>query len=278
MLFRCPTRHVLVPILLVLWTGSLFVASSQTPQQGAWEEDFKAGAPLGKRTFNSSCAGCHGLDGRGGERAPNIAGSAKMQRLSNSEIATIVSKGIPGTGMPGFHLFSPVKVQAVVSYLRMLQGREKAQQLPGNADRGKAIFFGKGDCSSCHMVQGQGGFVGPDLSAYGSNRSVKEVLNVILDPAGNSDWKRKSATAITRDGSSVSGSIRNEDNFSVQLQTADGAFRFFLKSDLQSLEYQDHPVMPADYAEKLNRSELDDVASYLLSVGRSSKPDPSQKD
>jgi putative heme-binding domain-containing protein len=201
-----------------------------------------------------------------------------MQRLSNTEIATIISKGVPGTGMPAFHLFSPAKVQEVVSYLRVLQGHEKVEQLPGNPERGKAIFFGKGDCSSCHMVQGQGGFVGPDLSAYGSNRSVKEVLSVILDPASNSDWKRKAATAITRDGASVSGSVRNEDNFSVQLQTPDGAFRFFSKSDLQSLEYQDHPVMPVDYAEKLGRGDLDDVASYLVSLGRSSKRDPGKEE
>jgi cytochrome c oxidase cbb3-type subunit III len=278
MLLRCPTRHVLVTVLLALWAGSLFVASSQTPGHNAGEEDFKAGSLPGKRTFSSSCAGCHGLDGRGGERAPNITGSARLQRLSDAEIAAIISKGVPGMGMPAFPLFSPAKVQAVVTYLRVLQGSEKAQQLPGNAERGKGIFFGKGDCSSCHMVQGQGGFIGPDLSAYGSNRPVKDVLNVILDPASNSDWKRKAATAITREGASVSGNIRNEDNFSVQLQTADGAFHFFSKSDLQSLEYMNHPVMPVDYAEKLSRGELDDVASYLVSVGRSSKLNSGKKE
>jgi cytochrome c oxidase cbb3-type subunit 3 len=278
MISRCPTRFVLVPVLLALWAGGGLVASAQGLKQDAWEDDFKPGALPGKRTFNSSCAGCHGLDGRGGERAPNIAGSAKVQRLSDAEITAIISKGVPGTGMPAFHLFSSAKVQAVVSYLRVLQGREKAHQLPGNPERGKTIFFGKGDCSSCHMVQGQGGFVGPDLSAYGSNRSVKEVLNAILDPASNSDWKRKAATAITREGVSVSGSVRNEDNFSVQLQTTDGAFRFFPKSDLQSLEYLNHPLMPVDYAEKFSQSELDDVASYLLSVGRSSKLDSGKQD
>jgi cytochrome c oxidase cbb3-type subunit 3 len=271
MISRRPTRYALVPLLLALWTGTLFVASSQNPRQGTRGQDSKAGTPPGKQTFSSSCAGCHGLDGRGGERAPNIAGSAKVQHLSNAEIATIISKGIPSMGMPAFHSFSPAKVQAVVSYLRVLQGHEKAEQLPGNPDRGKAIFFGKGDCSSCHMVQGQGGFIGPDLSAYSSNRSVKEVLSAIVDPATNSDWKRKAATATTRDGATVSGSVRNEDNFSVQLQTADGAFRFFSKSDLQSLEYQDHPVMPVDYAQKLSHGELDDVASYLVSLGRTSK-------
>ncbi|HLW84761.1 MAG TPA: c-type cytochrome [Candidatus Sulfotelmatobacter sp.] len=275
---RANLRRLLIPALLVFWAAGIFVASSQTLQHGTWEDDFKPGSLPGKRTFNASCAGCHGLDGRGGERAPNIAGNAKLQRLSNAEVAAIISTGVPGTGMPAFHAFGPAQVKAVVSYLRFLQGHEKSQQLRGNAERGKAIFFGKGDCSSCHMVQGQGGFIGSDLSTYGSNRPVKEVLNAILDPASNTEWKRKAATAVTHGGHSVSGTVRNEDNFSVQLQTADGAFHFFSKSDLQSLQYQDHPVMPADYGKKLTPAELDDVASYLVSAGRSSRRGPSEED
>jgi putative heme-binding domain-containing protein len=273
MLSRCQTRRVLASVLLALWIVSVHPAPSQTPKPGAWEDDFKPGSVPGKRIFAASCAGCHGLDGRGGEQAPNIAGSARVLGLANAEIKAIVTNGIPGTGMPAFRSLAPAQVRAVVDYLRVLQGREKSQQVAGDAKNGKTVFFGNGECSSCHMVQGEGGFLGPDLSGYGSNRPAKEILKAILDPAANTEWRHKAATVVTKDGQTVNGLSRNEDNFSLQLQTADGTFHFFSKSDLQSLEYQDHPTMPTNYTERLSRSELDDLVNYLLSVGRKLRTD-----
>jgi hypothetical protein len=40
----------------------------------------------------------------------------------------------------------------------------------------------------------------------------------------------------TQDGQKYSGRVRNEDNFSLQLQTLDGAFHLFMKSELRSFE------------------------------------------
>jgi len=227
----------------------------------------------GKRTFTATCAGCHGLDGRGGERGPNIAGSAKLQRLSDAEIANIVSTGVPGTGMPAFGSLGAPEVQAVVSYFRFLQGRHASIALPGDPSRGKTTFFGKAECSSCHMMQGQGGFLGPDLSNYGAARSVTEILDVITHPAGSNGSGQKFVAAVTHSGLKVTGLVRNEDNFSLQLLTPEGTFYFLQKSDLESLEYQDRPVMPLDYSQRLSSAELNDLASYLMSVGRSQKAD-----
>src|SRR5437879_388734 len=39
----------------------------------------------GRKAFESVCASCHGLDGRGGERGPNIATRAAVQQLSDEE-------------------------------------------------------------------------------------------------------------------------------------------------------------------------------------------------
>ena len=265
-------------ILLILWGGSflLAVAQTQTQAQDRWEEDFKPDPAQGERIFAARCGSCHGMDGRGAERAPNIAGSAKLQNLSDAAISAIVSNGIPGTGMPAFRSLSPAEVRDVVSHLRALQGKSEAPNFPGDSSRGKAVFFGKGDCSSCHMVEGKGGFMGPDLSAYGSNVSAKEIVEAITK-AREIGAGSRAAEAVTRDGRRVVGAVRNEDNFSVQIQTADGDFHFFQRSELQSLEYQDHPIMPANYGERLTREQLDDLTSYLMSVGRSSKTDRSAR-
>ena len=54
----------------------------------------------GRKLFESSCATCHGLDGRGAERGPNIATRPSVRRLSDAEVLMILRNGRPNSGMP----------------------------------------------------------------------------------------------------------------------------------------------------------------------------------
>src|SRR5579864_7747730 len=155
---------------------------SKARAQDDWEEDFKSAPPPGQRAFASTCAGCHGLDGRGSERAPSIATSTKAQHTSDSDVAKIISNGVPGTGMPAFHTLTPAQVRSLVSYVRYLQGKQSVRSLPGDSSRGKDIFFGKAECSACHSISGTGGFLAPDLTSYGSGLSPAEIRKAVVDP------------------------------------------------------------------------------------------------
>jgi Zn-finger nucleic acid-binding protein len=77
--------------------------------------------------------------------------------------------------------------------------------------------------------------------------------------------------ATTREGRQFTGIARNEDNFSLQLQSLDGAFHLFAKSDLEHLEYQPKSLMPSDYGSVLSRGELDDLVSYLIRTAQATK-------
>jgi cytochrome c oxidase cbb3-type subunit 3 len=255
-----------VLLAVFLLAAGIFLCSARA--QDSWEDDFKKNPPPGKGPFNSTCAGCHGLDGRGSEKAPNIAGNAKVQHLADAQLADIVKNGVPGTGMPASRSLTPAQVRSVVSYLRLLQGKDSAHALPGDAARGKDIFSGKGDCSSCHTISGAGGFLGPDLTTYASQISPQEILKALTNPARIAPAGFKAAAMTTRDGNRVEGIVRNEDNFSVQLQTQDGAFHFYQKADLQSFEYltQSSMSMPSDFGTRLTRDELNDLISYLMSA------------
>src|SRR5579872_545189 len=223
----------------------------------------------GKRSFTSSCAGCHGLDGRGSERAPSIATAPRIRKFSDQQLSNVISNGVPGTGMPAFHSLTADQVRSLVSYVRFLQGKTENHALPGNPERGKEIYFGKGECSSCHSIAGQGGFLVPDLTTYGSTSSDTVILQAILNPNRIVPSGYKSAVATTRDGARIEGIVRNEDNFSVQLQTQDGSFHFLQKSDLQNLEYRNQSLMPTNYEERLTRAELNDLVSYLMDASSS---------
>jgi len=221
----------------------------------------------GQKLFASNCAACHGLDGRGGERAPNIAKRREVQRLSDAALVRTVQEGIPGTGMPAFRSLGKPGIAAVVSYLRVLQGGGPNAALPGDPKQGKVIFFGKGRCSDCHMAGGQGGFIASDLSSYAHDLGAFEIRSAILDP----NRLDRSVVAITRSGEKFVGIARNEDNFSLQVQTLDGAFHFLIKSELQGLESQSQPLMPSDYGSTLTRQELNDLISFLMQSARGSK-------
>lgn len=258
---------VLLSVLGVLWAAAFgFVARAQARPQSLRQKDFKPVLMRGKETFTATCASCHGLDGRGGERAPNIAESPKAQRLSDAQIAHIIENGIPGTGMPAFHSLDNPDIKAVINYLRTLQGTKKTVKLPGNPARGETIFFGKAGCSGCHMVAGKGGFIASDLSSYARTHTAEQTQSALTNPTPSSDRQARLATATTRGGDRYIGRIRNEDNFSMQLQALDGALHFVAKSDLEGLEYSSQPLMPSDYGSSLSPVELNDVVSYLMSV------------
>ena len=192
-----------------------------------------------------------------------------MQRLSDQELTRIVTEGVPGTGMPAFSLGSS-GISAVVKYLRVLQGRGQPSTLPGVAERGQTLFFGRAGCSSCHMVGGQGGFLASDLSGYGKAHNVDEIRAAIMKPGRDSVLRTRNAIVTTRDGTRLEGIVRNEDNFSIQLQSKDGTYQFIDKADAKSVEYDPSPVMP-NYGGTLRSSDVNDIVSYLLTTARNSK-------
>jgi cytochrome c oxidase cbb3-type subunit III len=225
----------------------------------------------GRRTFESVCATCHDLDGRGGERGPNIATRAEVQQLSDEETLRVLQTGKPSAGMPAFGALGAKKINAVVAYLRVLQGGGKGSPILGDAQSGKLLFFGKARCADCHMISGLGGFIGADLSSYGSNRSAQQIRTTITDPNKDLEPRERTVVMTTREGRQFTGIARNEDNFSLQLQSMDGTFHLFSKKDLEHFEYLPKSLMPSDYSSVLNAIELDDLVSYLARAARAAK-------
>jgi putative heme-binding domain-containing protein len=220
------------------------------------------------KTFASTCAGCHGLDGRGGERGPNIASRQEVQRRSDEELLRIVRNGISETGMPNFAFLGSAKIEALVSYLRVLQGKSAAMPIPGDSKRGESLFFGKAQCSQCHAVNGKGGFIGSDLSVYATGASPAEISRAIVNPDRDAKQSRGKVSVTFLDGRSLEGVVRNEDNFSLQLQSLDGTFHLIQKAEVGLVKPSGQPLMPEDYGKTLSPAELDDIVGYLMRIAQ----------
>lgn len=249
-------------VCLLLTASHLLLAQEAASQVGA------------KASFDSICASCHGLDARGGERGPDIASRPEVANKTDAELTEILKLGKPLTGMPAFSFLGPAKSAELVAYLRTLQGRGVGASLPGDPAQGQTLFFGKAKCSECHMVSGQGGFFARDLSTYAARLGAQQVREKILDPYKDLDPRRGLVTVVLRNSASISGAVRNEDNFSLQMQTPDGAFHLLNKSEIQSQTYIGRSAMPSNYGTTLSPAEMNNIVSYLL---RTSAPEKTRK-
>lgn len=200
-----------------------------------------------------------------------------MRQLSDAQLRDIIANGIPGTGMPAFHSLSDSLISELIAYLRNGEGASTAAKLPGTPKNGQTIFFGQAGCSKCHMIAGQGGFIASDLTEYARAHSADQVREAILGISPG-EKRTKLATAVLRNGKKYVGRVRNEDNFSLQLQSLDGAFHFIARSELKKLDYDPRPMMPASIGSSLSASELDDLISYLLSAAGNADPQKRARD
>jgi cytochrome c oxidase cbb3-type subunit III len=215
----------------------------------------------GKGIFELRCATCHGLDGLGAEQAPDIVRQPAVRAVSDQALLNLIHDGIPQSGMPGFRDMGKEEGQALVAYLRFLQGKSAGNSVPGNPVHGRDLFFGKAGCSACHQIGGRGQFAAGDLAEFAHDHQANEIRDAILRPSGG---QQADATVVARDGRRFSGMIRNEDNASLQLQDGDGRFYLLMKSSLVSIQRKTGTPMPVDYEQRLSATELDDLLGYML--------------
>jgi len=260
---------VLVPFT-ALWLATLLGRAQEKPAAPAAANG--AAQSEAKQTFESVCAACHGLDARGSERGPDVATRQEAVQKTDAELGQILANGKPASGMPSFAGLGPERLSALVSYIRSLQGRGKEAVLPGDPGKGKSLFYGKAKCAECHSVAGQGGFFASDLTSSG-RLGLSGLRAKIVAPDADLDPRRGLVRVVLADGTELTGAVRNESNFSLQLQSFDGTFHLLNKSDLRSQSYVGATGMPRDYESSLSPDEVNDVISYLLrSVAQDPQP------
>jgi putative heme-binding domain-containing protein len=233
-------------------------------------------ATAGSRTFSTNCSGCHGSDGRGGERAHNIATAREVMALSDNDLVSILHNGITGSGMPAFAYLGNKGIDDVVAYLRTLQGKVAVVKVNGDARAGRDLFYGKADCGRCHIVKGEGGFMAPDLTDFGAGMAAETIELAITKPDARLQPNQAVVSVLLTDGTTVQGTARSEDNFTITLQEQDGRFRTFNKQRVASILHMGHSIMPKDYETRLSRKAVDDLVRYLVAVSADAPAKPAR--
>jgi len=222
----------------------------------------------GSRIFQSTCAGCHGQNGDG-VAGIDLSRGQFRRGTSDTEIIKIIQTGIPGTTMPP-HVLTDTEAGTVVAYLRNMATIRRGAApdvLRGVGDpaRGKALFEGKGQCATCHRVNGKGSRLAPDLSEVGATRLLPELFQALLDPDATMRPGNRFFRVVTKDGATLTGRLLNQDSYSVQLLDANERLVSLLKANLREFGYVKSSPMPS-VRDKLSAQEVDDVVGYLAAL------------
>jgi mono/diheme cytochrome c family protein len=161
---------------------------------------------------------------------------------------------------------------------------------PGDAARGKSIFesSSKGNCSSCHRVQGTGSLFGPDLSTVAIAPAVagrggaaggrggqgvqgsapaavspQQLAQSILDPNAVVTVANRYVALKMRDGKTISGKLLSIDTFYVQILDSTEKLANIARENVRDMTMTS--PMPS-YRDKLTTQELSDVVSYLMTL------------
>jgi len=255
-----------IAIGLLLAGAAVAELCAQNPAAGNADGPARQAA---KATFESVCAGCHGLDGHGGERGPDIVSRREVVRKSDADVVAVLKEGKVSAGMPAFGRYGEKQLWALVAYLRSLQGGGQQKTLAGDPIAGKTLFSGKAKCSECHMVEGKGGFFASDLSAYANLKTADDLRAAIVARNMNRDPRTGPVRATLADRTVLTGMPRNEDNFSLQLLTPDGTLHLLNKATIVELTRLGRSAMHSDYGRTLSASEIDNLIGFLQQVASS---------
>jgi cytochrome c oxidase cbb3-type subunit 3 len=238
-------------------------------------------ADTATQNFDRLCAGCHGPMGSGG-RAPALTGS--MRRVSDvAGLESIIRAGIPGTEMPPTpaNRLSTTDLKELAAWIWNLRQGPAATEA-ARIRSGGAIFRGKGNCTRCHTIGGEGTPFGPDLTLVGQRRSSAYLRTAIVDPQAdisdsfeNYQWfidipdNFLQVRVVTKTGQKLSAARVNEDAFSIQLRDSQGKLHSFLKSELTQLEKDWGKSAMPDYKGILTELEIQDLVAFLAAQRRS---------
>ena len=263
---------------LLLGSADANAADDHNPFAG----DAKA-AKAGEYEFRINCALCHGLGAHGGGRGPDLTRAQKKHAHSDAEMFQVISNGIPGTVMPANGTngqgvgMTDEEIWQIITYIRSVEVKAPANPA-GNAAHGKELFYGDANCSLCHMIEGKGGRVGPDLTAVGGSRTRAAIIDSVRNPSRRLAWgltestkefpqEYETITVVTADGKQIKGVALNEDNFSVQMIDASEQIYLLQKDKLRSFQKSRESFMPQYNPDVLSEKDLEDIVAYLTSVG-----------
>lgn len=204
--------------------------------------------------------------------ATKLLAALKNQDVPRTDVPVYIARALTSllgdqfTKVYGdLNALSKDKSQLITKYKNLLS-TEKLKA----ADPAKGRLLFQGACSACHVLYGEGGKIGPDLT--GSNRAdIDYILLNMIDPSADIPDAYKLITVTTNDGQILAGTLAEEDDQRLVLNTV-AQKAVILKSDIAKRDTAPVSMMPEGLLPALQDSQVLDLVKYLQTTKQTPLP------
>jgi putative heme-binding domain-containing protein len=172
-----------------------------------------------------------------------------LKSIESAELRTRVEKLLSS-------LINEDRAKLVASYSEKLKG----QEVGNDPTVGKTLF--QKNCASCHQMDGMGFAVGPNISDS-REHTYEKLLVAILDPNRAIDANYFRTLALTDDGETVEGLLRDSNAQSITLELQNGIKRVLNRSELVEFKSSGKSMMPEGMEAQLSVEEMGELLWYV---------------
>lgn len=153
---------------------------------------------------------------------------------------------------------------AIATFVARSNQAGQADAASGDVTRGKALVESSG-CFDCHRVADRGSRLGPNLTDIGGRRTPERLRQALVAPDEEVLSENRFVRVVTKDGTTVSGKLLNQDAISVQLLNPKEELKTYLRATLREYTILEKGLMPSVQG-KLTPQQIDDMVAFLSSL------------
>ncbi len=135
----------------------------------------------------------------------------------------------------------------------------------GDATQGKEVF--KQQCIKCHMHNGEGNKVGPDLTGMAAH-TKQELMIHILDPSRSVEGNFRQYVVALDDGRVLNGLLASETKTSIEIIDAEGKKHAVLRENIDELVTSAKSLMPEGFEKQVSPQAIADLLEFLTQRGK----------
>ncbi len=163
---------------------------------------------------------------------------------------------------------APIPAAAAGSRAEILKSYTPALDLSGDTKHGGEIFQQR--CTICHLLDGAGHDVGPNLTAL-REKPADYWLKNILDPNAVVEPATAATILELKDGRSLAGIIKAETATSFSVAMPGGALETILRTDLKARSAAPTSLMPEGLEGGLSNQDVADLLAFLRTAPKPGK-------
>jgi putative heme-binding domain-containing protein len=140
-------------------------------------------------------------------------------------------------------------------------------KMKGDIVNGAQLFTNASPgCANCHVVNGRGIELGPNLSEIGAKLGKDALIEAILEPSSGISFGYEPFNFTLKNGDEAYGLIASETADEVAVKTIGGIVTRLKKSEIVSRQQSKLSLMPAGLQAAMTPQELVDLVEYLSSL------------